>query len=453
MVVHSLNALRVIAEFVVARGHIALDVASPDLLAKATFADVTSHDLMTFFFVLSGYVSMHHADRLGLRFDTWAEVRAYWGNKILRYYPIYLFAILVQHIMQGAYQSLYQQATCGWRWVCTLGDYCLLSPFFFCEVVGTSGAMWYISTLFWLWFAFPFMPKRMVHDRVWRRLFQLYSLSLLGWVPGLWIRGVSLRIPWASLHRFPLLRVAEFFMGGQLFHAEPPTRRLLLSLVALYASYVFFGAFASGWYTHCTTAPVVGPCYPYGQVSGKFDYTCFHWWDLVHSRASLPFAALIRYVAFLDATRCPSVAWLQHDIFMQFNKFSLHLYLLHQNMGIAIWFVCKHLGLDGTILLDGVIVLTYLVGYLTYLYVQPVLNQLTRAALEGACCCRRRPELEDELPAPPPAPTPDDADLDVEMVDLNPPPLWPEVGKTHHHHQVIIGGAPPPLVLTPRSYP
>ena len=77
MVVHSLNALHVMAEFVVAHGHIALDVISPDLLAKTTFADITLHDIMTFFFVLSGYVCMHHTERLGLRFDTWREIRAY----------------------------------------------------------------------------------------------------------------------------------------------------------------------------------------------------------------------------------------------------------------------------------------------------------------------------------------------------------------------------------------
>jgi hypothetical protein len=110
--------------------------------------------------------------------------------------------------------------------------------------------------------------------------------------------------------------------------------------------------------------------------------------------------------------------------------------------------------MDGTILLDGAILHCYLVGYLTYLYVQPVLNRLTRAALEGACCHRRRgPELEEEPPFAPPS-VQTLGELDVEMVDLTPTlPPWPEVGKTPHHPQVIIGGAPPPLVLSPRGYP
>ena len=40
------------------------------------------------------------------------------------------------------------------------------------------------------------------------------------------------------------MRVAEFFMGCQMFHAEPPTLCVLFSLVVLYASYMLFGAFA-----------------------------------------------------------------------------------------------------------------------------------------------------------------------------------------------------------------
>jgi hypothetical protein len=453
MAVHSLNALRVMAEFVVLRGHVAIDVVSPDLVERATFAVITSHDLMTFFFVLSGYVCMHTKERLQLRFDTWAAIRAYWVNKMLRYYPIYLFALLVQHVISGAYIMLGRDVTCSWRWLCTLGDFCLLSPFLFCEGVGAAGVTWYLQTLFWLWFAFPFTSRWVTHERMWRRLLQLYALSLLGWVPGLWVRGVDLLVPWASLHRFPLLRVAEFLMGCQVFHAEAPTLRTVLSLVALYASYVLFGAFASDWYTRCTSAPVIGPCYPYGQVSERVARTCLHWWDMVHSRASLPFTALIRYVVYLEATRSPGASWLQHDIFKSLNKFSLHLYLLHQSSNGAFWFVCRYLGMDGTILLDGAILHCYLVGYLTYLYVQPVLNRLTRAALEGACCRRRGPELEEEPPSAPPS-VQTLGELDVEMVDLTPTlPPWPEVGKTPHHPQVIIGGAPPPLVLTPRGYP
>ena len=137
-------------------------------------------------------------------------------------------------------------------------------------MVGAAGVTWYLQTLFWQWFAFPFMSRWVVRDRVLTRVFLHYALSLAGWLPGLWIRCVDIRMPWASLHRIPLLRVAEFFMGCQMFHAKPPTGRLVISLVALYASYVIFGAFASDWYKHCTTAPKIGPSYPYGQVSDQF---------------------------------------------------------------------------------------------------------------------------------------------------------------------------------------
>ena len=403
MAVHSLNALRVMAEFVVLRGHVAIDVVSPDLVERATFAVITSHDLMTFFFVLSGYVCMHTKERLQLRFDTWAAIRAYWVNKVLRYYPIYLFALLVQHVISGAYIMLGRDVTCSWRWLCTLGDWLLFSLFFLCEVVGAAGVTWYLQTLFWLWFAFPFTSRWVVRDKVWQRVFLLYGLSLLGWLPGLWIRGVDILIPWASLHRFPLLRVAEFLMGCHVFRAEAPTLRMVLSLVALYASYIVLGAFASDWYKHCTTAPTIGPCYPYGQVSDKLARSCLHWWDMVHSRASLPSAALIRYVANLEATGSPCVKWMQHDIFRSLNKFSIHLYLLHQSSNGAFWWVCKRLGMDGTILLDGAILHCYLVGYLTYLYVQPVLNRLAS--------CGRAPRV--------PVPT-EPVDLDVEITDVGP---------------------------------
>ena len=103
---------------------------------------------------------------------------------------------------------------------------------------------------------------------------------------------------------------------------------------------------------------------------------------MVHSSASLPFAALIWYVVHLEATGSPSMGWLQHNIFRTLNKFSIHLYLLHQSSKGVFWFVCRFLGLDGTILLDSAILHCYLVGYLTYLYVQPELNWLCSIGAE-----------------------------------------------------------------------
>ena len=76
------------------------------------------------------------------------------------------------------------------------------------------------------------------------------------------------------------------------------------------AGWALLGAVPGESAAHCTTAPKIGPCYPYGQVSDKFGRNCLHWWDMVHSRASLPFAALIRYVANLEATGSPGVRWM-----------------------------------------------------------------------------------------------------------------------------------------------
>ena len=106
--------------------------------------------------------------------------------------------------------------------------------------------------------------------------------------------------------------------------------------------------------------------------------------------------------------------------------------------------------MDGTVLLDGVIAFSYLVGYLTCLYVQPVLNRLTRAVLEGSCCCRgasRRPELEHATPTQTLGIEPD-----VEMVDLTPPPLCPgaKMGKMECQ-QVIVGRSPVQCLFPPNA--
>ena len=55
-------------------------------------------------------------------------------------------------------------------------------------------------------------------------------------------------------------------MGCQVFHVEAPTLSTVLSLVELHMSYILFSTFASGWYTHCTSAPVLGPCWPVGII-------------------------------------------------------------------------------------------------------------------------------------------------------------------------------------------
>jgi len=349
--IHSLNALRVMAEFVVVRGHLALFVEPPEDVAKATFAVITSHDLMSFFFVLSGYVSMHNA----CSHDPWNDLGAYYRRKLARYYPLYVVALTLTLTMGGQFTLPHE--SCSFRWLCLIGDYLLLSPWCLCSALDGAGVTWYLQTLFWLWFAFPFLCR---FRSTWQMLGLTYLVSLLGWLAPavLWVGDLALGDNWHSLHRIPLLRLAEFSMGCQIYTLERPSPRTVVAMAAAYASMLAAGAWASQGYTLCTSRPLSSRCWPFDPPPAEgLEYSCEHWWDMVQSRASLPFAVLIRYVAELEGT------WLDHQIFKDVNRFSLHVYLLHDCIGRLFWILC---GGPGTFALDSVILVAYLGSYAAY---------------------------------------------------------------------------------------
>jgi peptidoglycan/LPS O-acetylase OafA/YrhL len=152
---HSINAIRVIAEFAVVRLHV-IENRYLDRLAnnESHMLGPYGLDIMSFFFVLSGFVMMytyHDTD-----FSCWAVKVTFIRRRLLMAYPAFLFMWLC------AFPGLIFEWSMGLRdcWarkLCTFMQLGMLDSWLGC---GCSqpvlGVTWFLSCLMWFWIAFPF---------------------------------------------------------------------------------------------------------------------------------------------------------------------------------------------------------------------------------------------------------------------------------------------------------
>ena len=164
-VLHSLNSLRVLAEFCVVRVHLADNFGSQYGWLPNTFV---KEDVMSFFFVLSGFVTAysHAAEEPRDRLE-------YLGRRVGKMLPPFLLSCLLD--LPGAAITQYRAGcdppapssfSC-----CRLGRASL-------TLRGSRRVSWYLECLVWLWMAFAFLKMDLLF-RGWRAAAGLYALSWL----------------------------------------------------------------------------------------------------------------------------------------------------------------------------------------------------------------------------------------------------------------------------------
>ena len=292
---HYLNSARVIAEFFVVHYHLRGDVGSHEGLVTTAM----SADLMSFFFVLSGYVAMHSYSN--------PPYLHYLSRRLSKTYPIYLLWLLLD--LPSALKG-----SCPYSWTTVLTQITLLSPWLgnfhldSCNLVS-----WYIATLFWLWALFPPLVPFIKSCASWISILCLYVFSVtcfgfLTFLDPLHVRAV------------PLLRLAEFLMGA------------MGSLVCL----------ANGWIVSWFLVIVLG----YWLMNVEFlmlsdeNKSCWIWrmgswspWrhEAYLSKTSIAWVMLLNWLARAEPRAlCP---FLSLEIFRLLSAFSLQLYLGHYVIG------------------------------------------------------------------------------------------------------------------------
>lgn len=143
MILHSLNAVRVIFEYIIVNHHVN-DLGSENIFS-ASYG--SSNSLMSFFFVLSGFVAMHTTDGLD---------KTYFLRRLKKTYPFYLLMWLCG--FPPVYYGNTQISKCPTQsWIYTaLQPFCV-QIFLMWKIEGSNIPDWYYSVLVFLWVAHSYI--------------------------------------------------------------------------------------------------------------------------------------------------------------------------------------------------------------------------------------------------------------------------------------------------------
>ena len=373
---HSVNALRVIAEFWIVRLHLSF-LVDPNAQEHGVWLDIFAHDLLSFFFVLSGFVAGHsHRDTPALG---WAETRRYWLVRWSKTYPVY--AVWVTVNLVGTLLRAGPPLDCSWFWPCVVGDYTLLSPWMFCESIEGPGVAWYLATLYWLWLAFPFIHSRAGWLRAypWHCAAILWLLSLPPWTIGVLYPSVAGGgSPTNNLSRVPLFRLCEFLIGYcAAFGSARVSRSWLAAAGALFAAHYIMDAVLTAGYTVCPLLEGPSTCYLWGPRAPPSP-SCIPFWDQYWSRTAPVWAVLVAYCADMEPRSEGGIPFLNHPVWRDLSLFSLQMYLGHFSVGAILVRLAHLLGAPGFWKIDTLLVACYLTNYGFYRCAQPVMDRAAR---------------------------------------------------------------------------
>ena len=367
--IHSVNSIRVIAEFFVVKYHLFHRIDS-EAVRPGALTTLASIDLMSFFFVLSGFVCMHA--HIGDNFSHREDCIRYFMSKLAKMYPIYillLFITLVTHPIPDN----------PWFWGCFTADIFLVSPWMYCmKSCGSRAVAWYLSVLFWLWMIFPFVCGKMnlmFREKTWMKIILLYLISLLPWI-------YLVFSPWEYFDyaMIPLFRLPEFMIGCALnFTLHQRIHTCWFLSVCLFLSAYYIAEFlVFPHYSLC-----MGLAKKIGIVHNPIRYelipdylNCTPIWSIARSRMALGWAVLIHWIACTEL-QGGSTFFLQWDVFKSLSVFSLQVYMGHEAFSGLLMEVAGLMGpVNRLFQMDTMMIGTYALCYLFFILVQPWLDRI-----------------------------------------------------------------------------
>ena len=370
---HSINAMRVIAEYIVVRYHLFVEGVGMDMFMR---------DLMSFFFVLSGFVMMHSHHKRS--FVTFEQKKEFWFGRLKKIYPAYILNL--SFYIPTLFVIAFQNNHCMYRLYCPLMQIFFLNSWAGCGIGYTINPVcWYIGTLSWLWFLFPFIHimLRMVLDQyVWFKIICINIMSVLFIIP---FREYEM----FSICTLPVLRIGEFIIGcGVSFALEQQEFECMNFLKWL--PFIFSLVYFSVVYTVLAL--------PHDKDwlclhENMQSYTCRSWqksewveesppchvlWDKYFNKHAILWAAIIYTIA--SAEKCSQhgvlIRALNHDIFKTLSSFSISVYLGHASIKIALDSITDFIGYHHFWYNDSTLFTTYMLCYVLHLLNQRITDYI-----------------------------------------------------------------------------
>ena len=374
-----LNALRVMAEGLVVDHHF---TTRKNEVFQALSGEISS-DLMSFFFVLSGFVAMYSNE------GKTVTTVDYITKRLSKTFPLY-FLVTIIGCVDGQVR--------GWvvadnQLVCGYLDFILLSSWFPCRHPPYfNGSGWYLCTLYWVWLCFPRIRQCMlscpvITGHAWRFAALLWALNVaifcVVWVP-----------QWTWLIRdFPPLRLLEFCVGmlaATTTHAQVPTRTLLCAGCLIVGYWILACAYLTRqpalweWqfvpedFRHVTDSTQI----PYPDTDGIHETRL----PFMQGKFSLLWAVIIQWTACSELhTKCDSwwAKWLDNTIFKLLSPFSLQLYLCHPWIPRACRSLLRLGNMEDILHIHMEFIITYALCYMVFLWGQPWLDRFAAAVGKG----------------------------------------------------------------------
>lgn len=367
--IKSLNAIRVLAEFWVVHQHLCgLE------LNKSFDAFITA--LMSFFFVLSGFVVMH-AHRND-DFSSYESKKAFWLHRLGKIYPVFLlfWALdLVNQVGSGELERNHRLLMCSGL------QLLMLNGWVGCRTELANSPSWYITTLWWLWFAFPWIHSALTRWCTgrwpWTQMLALNAVSfaiVAAMFPlGYWIYGP-----------LPAVRIFEFCIGC----LAATTVQTRVHWAWPLGAALFFVVFHVGMFYTAVLVPNTceGGDWSFLWSVPFTDFCLLNWAYMAATKFAVFWAVLIQWLAASELHDVPGRAFrfLEDSPLLEtMNTFSLQLYLGHITFAKLLLGLAMHLRCASQLGTHVVFVVVYGLSYLTKIYVQPHLDRL--ASPKRAC--------------------------------------------------------------------
>jgi peptidoglycan/LPS O-acetylase OafA/YrhL len=332
---------------------------------------------MSFFFVLSGFVMMHAHHNSS--FVTLQQKREFWFARWKKIYPSYILNLSF-YIPTLFITALDLKNHCVYQLYCSLMQVFFLNSWAGCGCRHTINVVsWYIATLSWIWFAFPF-----IHGMI-KVTFEKYT-----WIKMLCVNIISVLmiLPFHEYEVFtlctlPILRLGEFVIGCGISFALKQQEfesmsfykwlPLICSVTYLITVYTVL-ALPHGMDWLCLHEEMQSHECKMWQPSEWVEASppCFVVWDKYFNKHALLWAVIIYTVAF--AEKCSDhgvlIQALNHDVFKTLSSFSISLYLGHDSIKHALKSITNFAGFEHFWHDDTILIAIYLLCYVLHLITQ-----------------------------------------------------------------------------------
>lgn len=353
MILHSLNAVRVIIEYIIVNLHVN-DLGSENLFPGSYGS---SNSLMSFFFVLSGFVAMHTTDGLD---------KTYIMRRLKKTYPFYLLMWLCG--FPAVYYGNTQVSKCPTSsWIYTaLQPFCV-QIFLMWRIEGSNIPGWYYSVLIFLWVAHSYIDLKhyiMKHPLKYMVLFYVTSVTLS--VPCFYFDRESVK-------QQPIFRILEFWMGASAAISVRNGYEIRGEIALLFfISYIVYASFTVIRRDIWSDNVQKDSC-NFWVVDGEFKFKA----NGLNTVTSILWATIIHWLAGSEIRGDNNIfmRMLCLDVFKSMAKFSLQLYLSHWVTTQYFRCILEQLGILDWFSKDVHMIWAYVTSYALYVFVQPILDR------------------------------------------------------------------------------